>query len=65
MISPIQIFFTFGSLITIVVLALVIASRNEKKSSFFIWGLLILFLPFIGGIGYLIKHFTSRKIKTA
>lgn len=64
MISPIQIVFTFGLLIAIVILALVLASKNEKKSSFIIWGLLILFLPFIGGISYLIKYFSSKKIRT-
>ncbi len=65
MINPIQIVFFLGLLITIIISSLVLASKHEERLNFLIWVLLILFLPYIGGISYLIKHFTSRKIKAA
>lgn len=51
---------------TIIYLLLTISSlylilKNEKKLFIFFWILLILFIPFLGSIIYLFKHFINRK----
>jgi drug/metabolite transporter (DMT)-like permease len=60
LISPNQIIVFLCSMIFIAMFSFVLMSKNEKKLNFLIWTLLILFLPFIGGLSYLIKHYTSR-----
>ncbi len=47
------------ALITLTALYFVI--KNEKSTSLFIWILLILLFPVIGGLIYLAKHFLNRK----
>ncbi len=46
-------------LITLTALYFVI--KNEKSTSLFIWILLILFFPVVGGFIYLAKHFLNKK----
>ena len=61
LISPIQIVLFLIVLLSIAIYSLVLASRNEKNMNFLIWALLIIFLPFIGGISYIIKYHTANK----
>jgi len=61
MIYPIQIVLFLVVLISIAIYSLVLASKKEKNMNFLIWVLLIIFLPFIGGISYMIKYYTANK----
>lgn len=61
LISPIEVVLFLLVLLSIVITALVLASKNEKNMNFLIWVLIILFIPFFGGVCYLIKHYTSSK----
>ena len=60
MVSPIQIVAFVIILAALVITSLVIASKNETNFNFLIWALIIIFIPFIGGISYLIKFYTTH-----
>lgn len=61
MVSPLQVTLLLIVLISAVVYALVLASRKESNIRFIIWGVIILFLPFIGALAYIINYHTSKK----
>jgi len=60
MVSPLQIVAFIIILASLVVSSLVLASKNETKFNFLIWALIIIFIPFVGGISYLIKFYTTQ-----
>lgn len=43
--------------------AIYFAVKNEKNLIFFVWLMVILFIPFLGSTIYLMKHFVSHKSK--
>ncbi|MCG1035064.1 hypothetical protein [Polaribacter sargassicola] len=61
-VSSIQIILFLIVLLGLVITSLVFASKNENNIRFLIWGAIILFVPFVGAVAYLIKHYTSKKI---
>ena len=60
MVSPIQIVAFVIILAALVITSLVIASKNETSFNFLIWALIIIFIPFVEGISYLIKFYTTQ-----
>lgn len=62
MISAYQIIILLSILLVIFVSALVLASKNETRFHFLIWAAIIIFIPFVGAVSYLIKHFTDKKL---
>ena len=61
MVSSLQVTLFLIILIFTVVFALILASRKESNVRFIIWGVIILFLPFIGALAYIINYYTSKK----
>lgn len=45
------------------ILALYLILKNEKSIFIFLWILLVCFLPFLGSILYIAKHFITKKDK--
>ncbi len=64
MISPFQVIVFLLMFVSLIITSLVLASKNEIRFNFLVWSLIILFVPFLGSISYLIKHYTSSKTKT-
>ena len=59
-IGPIGILTLLITYATITLSSIYFVVKNEKSLFLFIWLLFILFIPFIGGGIYLIKHFANR-----
>lgn len=55
-ISPIEIVVAIAVLLLMFVAALFLSAKREKGWKFFVWFLIILFLPVIGPISYLIYY---------
>lgn len=56
MIGPFEIITTLAIVISLFFSSLFLISKYEKGKTYFIWLLLIIFLPIIGSLCYLIKH---------
>lgn len=61
--GPIGVLSIISSYLLITIPSLILILKNEKGLGMFLWLLLILFLPFLGGGIYLLKYFLNRKPK--
>ena len=59
MIGPFEIITTLTVVLSLFFSSLFLVSKNEKGKTYFIWLLLIIFLPILGSLCYLIKHLTN------
>ncbi|QOD59826.1 hypothetical protein H9I45_10750 [Polaribacter haliotis] len=65
MLYPYQIIIIFAIIIIMVVTAMVLASKKESNIRFIIWGIIILFVPFLGALAYIISYYSNeKKVKT-
>lgn len=66
MIHPYQIIIFSIILLSLVVTALVLASKSKSNTRFLIWGVFILFVPIIGALACILNYYTTKKLtKTA
>jgi uncharacterized membrane protein len=56
MIGPFEIITTLAIVISLFFSSLFLISKYERGKTYFIWLLLIIFLPILGSLSYLIKH---------
>ena len=58
-ISPTEIVVFLSLTIVLYVISLFLMSKTMKSWKFFVWLLIIIFIPFIGSISYLIYHLAN------
>jgi hypothetical protein len=59
MIGPFEIITTLTIILSLFFSSLFLVSKYEKGNTYFIWLLLIIFLPILGSLCYLVKHLTN------
>lgn len=65
-VGPFTIIIFVVLLLSLVVTALVLASKNESNVKFLIWGAIILLVPFLGALACIISYYSNKKeVKTA
>ena len=62
MIGPFTIVVLAVLFLSLVVTALVLASKNKSNMRFLIWGVFILSVPFVGAVTCIISHYFGRKV---
>lgn len=62
MIHPYQIIIFSIILLSLVVTALVLASKSKSNTRFLIWGAFILFVPIIGALACILNYYTTKKV---
>jgi|TARA_B110000977_G_C10759266_1_gene369986 uncharacterized membrane protein len=62
MIGPFAILMLAVLFLSLVVTALVLASKNKSNMRFLIWGVFILSAPFVGAVSCIISHYFGRKV---
>ncbi|MFL3662073.1 MAG: hypothetical protein ACI6PN_10015 [Polaribacter sp.] len=61
-IGPSAILILATLLFSLIVIALVLASKNKSNMRFLIWGVFILSTPFVGAVSCIISHYFGRKV---
>jgi uncharacterized membrane protein len=61
MIGPIAILLFATLLLSLVVTALALASKNKSNVSFIVWGVFILAVPFVGAVACILSSLLGRK----
>ncbi|UMB60414.1 hypothetical protein MHL31_15185 [Lutibacter sp. A80] len=59
MIGPFEIIAVLAVIVSLFFSSLYLVSRHEKGRNYFIWLLLIIFLPILGSVCYLVKHLAN------
>ena len=61
MLYPYQMILLLILLLSLVVTALFLASKNKSNTRFLIWGAIILCIPFIGALACIISYYAGKK----